>query len=49
LERTGPLPVLLERDNHVPPLPELLSEIAKIQRIYQRALSRFEERHARSA
>lgn len=26
IERTGPLPTLIERDNHIPPLPELLAE-----------------------
>jgi uncharacterized protein (UPF0276 family) len=28
LARTGPLPVLIERDNEVPPLPDLLAEAA---------------------
>jgi hypothetical protein len=26
IERTGPLPTLIERDDHIPPLPELLAE-----------------------
>jgi len=38
LERTGPVPVLLERDNDVPPLAELLSEVAQLKRIYERTL-----------
>jgi hypothetical protein len=29
LARTGPLPALIERDNNLPPLPELLSEVAR--------------------
>jgi uncharacterized protein (UPF0276 family) len=40
IERTGPLPVLLERDNDVPPLAELLSEVARLRGVYDRALSR---------
>ena len=37
LERTGPVPVLLERDQSIPPLPVLLAEVAKIDDIWQRA------------
>ena len=39
LERTGPVPVLLERDQAIPPLPELLAEVAKIKAIWERATS----------
>jgi uncharacterized protein (UPF0276 family) len=39
LERTGPLPVLLERDNHVPELPELVAEVKVLQGIYDAALA----------
>jgi uncharacterized protein (UPF0276 family) len=39
LARTGPVPVLLERDQAIPPLPELLAEIAKIKAIWTRATS----------
>ncbi|MDX2052341.1 MAG: DUF692 domain-containing protein [Polyangiaceae bacterium] len=54
IERTGPLPVLLERDNKVPPLPELVREVSELEGVYQRALSmhvarRESERRARSA
>jgi uncharacterized protein len=53
LERTGPVPVLLERDKNVPPLSELLAEVAVIRAIWQRARSRASERtleqHAASA
>lgn len=49
LERTGPVPVLLERDNDVPPLAELLDEVARLQSVYERATQRFREQHAKSA
>lgn len=38
LERTGPVPVLLERDHQIPPLPELLEEVARIRAIGARVL-----------
>jgi uncharacterized protein len=40
LERTGPLPVLLERDNEIPPLAELLEELRALGRIFSRAMAR---------
>jgi uncharacterized protein (UPF0276 family) len=43
LERTGPIPVLLERDNDVPPLAELVAEVQTLRRIYESSLER---RHA---
>ncbi len=49
LERTGPVPVLLERDNDVPALSELLREVAKLRELEARALRRHAERNARSA
>jgi uncharacterized protein (UPF0276 family) len=53
LERTGPVPVLLERDNRVPAFSELLAELARIRALYTRATARFqrpvEERRASSA
>lgn len=36
--RTGPVPVVLERDNHVPALAELLDEVALLRGVYDRAL-----------
>lgn len=39
LERTGPLPVLLERDTEIPPLAELLDEVARLQARYDRAIA----------
>ncbi|RYZ02762.1 MAG: DUF692 domain-containing protein [Myxococcales bacterium] len=38
LRRTGPKPVLLERDNDVPPLSELLRELAVLRSVYDRAV-----------
>ncbi len=53
LERTGPVPVLLERDKNVPPLAELLREVAAIRGLWERAAkrsaARARERHAASA
>jgi uncharacterized protein len=34
----GDRPLLLERDNHIPPLPDLLEEIRRLQAIRERAL-----------
>jgi uncharacterized protein (UPF0276 family) len=49
IERAGPVPVLLERDNDVPELHELLREVAQLRELRERALRRHAERHARSA
>jgi uncharacterized protein len=49
IERVGPVPVLLERDNDVPELSELLREVAQLRELQARALRRHAERHARSA
>ena len=40
LARTGPVPVLLERDQAIPPLEELLREVAKVKAIWTRATAR---------
>jgi hypothetical protein len=37
LRKTGPVPVLLERDSNVPPLDELLREVDELWEIYRRA------------
>lgn len=37
LERTGPVPVLLERDNEVPELSDLMAEVTRLQQIAQAA------------
>ncbi|MCA9645056.1 MAG: DUF692 domain-containing protein [Myxococcales bacterium] len=44
LERSGPRPVLLERDNDVPELPELLAEVSRLRGVYGRAIDRWNER-----
>jgi uncharacterized protein len=38
--RTGPVPVVLERDQDIPPLPVLLAEVAKIKAVMMAALER---------
>ncbi|MDB4947046.1 MAG: hypothetical protein JWP97_6580 [Labilithrix sp.] len=37
LVRTGPVPVLLERDQAIPPLPQLLAEVATLKALWLRA------------
>jgi uncharacterized protein (UPF0276 family) len=49
IERVGPVPVLLERDNRVPALAELLAEVRVLSDIQRRALSRRAERDATRA
>ena len=41
LERTGPVPVLLERDHNVPPLAALLEEVAALDVTYRAAVERW--------
>lgn len=41
IERIGPRPVLLERDSNIPPLAELLEEVAQIDVAYQAAVARY--------
>jgi len=43
--RTGPVPVLLERDNNIPPLHDLLVEADMVDQTYQRALRRWQAAH----
>jgi uncharacterized protein (UPF0276 family) len=45
LERTGPVPVLLERDNAVPPLAELVAEVQTLRGVYERSLARHRAGH----
>jgi uncharacterized protein (UPF0276 family) len=49
LQRTGPVPVLLERDNEIPPLSVLLEEVRALDAVYRRATSRKEPARASSA
>jgi hypothetical protein len=44
IERTGPLPVLLERDTNIPPLSELLDEVARLDVAYQAALTTWKKK-----
>lgn len=44
IAQTGPLPVILERDHHIPPLETLLVEMNRIDAAYQRGLRGFHER-----
>lgn len=44
IERTGRLPVILERDNNVPPMDELLRELDRARAAYDRGLAAFEAR-----
>jgi uncharacterized protein len=38
LERTGPVPVVLERDQNVPKLDVLLAELSRVRRVWEEAL-----------
>ena len=49
LERTGPLPVLLERDNNVPQLSVLLQEVEQLKGVYDRGVQRHRRKYAQSA
>ena len=49
LERTGAVPVLLERDNDVPELAELLAELRVLREIQTRAVARHAELDATRA
>jgi uncharacterized protein (UPF0276 family) len=39
LARTGPVPVLLERDQNIPPLDVLLAEVRRLEVIWERAVA----------
>lgn len=49
IERTGPRPVLLERDTNIPPLSELLDEIRRLDGVYQGAVERWQARTSAGA
>jgi uncharacterized protein len=40
LARTGPVPVIVERDQAIPPLPDLLKEVGRVRAVYERATKR---------
>ena len=46
IARLGPVPVLLERDQNVPPLDELLAEVRRLSTIYERGVAAFEAERA---
>lgn len=49
LEKTGPVPVLLERDQSIPPLDVLLGEVRRIEDVWHRAVAKHSaQRGARS-
>jgi uncharacterized protein len=49
IEKTGPLPVILERDNNVPPMEDLLRELDLAREAYERGLSAREARSSTSS
>jgi uncharacterized protein (UPF0276 family) len=44
VERTGPLPVVLERDNAIPPLAALVAEVQALTPVYDRAVEAWRAR-----
>ncbi|MBX3273499.1 MAG: DUF692 domain-containing protein [Sandaracinaceae bacterium] len=46
IARLGPVPVLLERDQNVPPLDDLLAEVRRLSAIYERGVAAFEAERA---
>jgi hypothetical protein len=49
LELTGPRPVLLERDNDIPPLAELVREVQQLRAIYDATTAQRDFAHAAGA
>lgn len=43
LQRLGPLPTMIERDDHIPPLPELLQELDLARQLARRVLAGWQE------
>jgi hypothetical protein len=39
LQRLGPVPTMIERDDHIPPLPELLAELDVARKVAAVALA----------
>lgn len=39
LERLGPVPTMIERDDRIPPLPELIAELDKVRQVADAALA----------
>ena len=40
LARTGPVPVIVERDQAIPPLADLLKEVGRVRTVYERATTK---------
>jgi uncharacterized protein (UPF0276 family) len=49
LEKTGPVPVLLERDQAIPSLPVLVEEVRKLETIWERAVATHAKRKGDAA
>lgn len=49
LGKTGPMPVLLERDNNIPDLDTLLAEVGQLKTIYEDAIATYEKRELQEA
>lgn len=49
ISKTGPLPVVVERDHHIPPFDELLAEVKRVSAAYQKGLSVYASRRAGGA
>ncbi len=43
LQRLGPVPTMIERDDHIPPLPELLQELDLARQLSRRVLAGWQE------
>ncbi len=43
LQRLGPVPTMIERDDHIPPLPELLQELDMARQLSRRVLAGWRE------
>jgi uncharacterized protein (UPF0276 family) len=43
LERLGPVPTMIERDDHIPPLTELVAELARVRQISDEVQARQRE------
>jgi hypothetical protein len=48
IERTGPLPVVIERDQNIPAWGELLAEASRVSEAYERGLARWSRASATS-
>jgi hypothetical protein len=49
IARTGPLPVVIERDHKIPPFEDLLAEAARVRAAYDRGLAAYAARSSEGA